>query len=137
MAIVPDFPIVTIQEEVQIPNRTYKLDLEKGRIVGYVDDEEAIAQAAMKVLRTPRMGCYAYDDQYGSEVATLLGNPNLTREYIEAEMEFILQDSLRADGRFLGIEDLQMTFSGDAAFFTFIASTTQGEIELEGVSNDV
>lgn len=137
MALVPDFPIVAIQEEVQIPNRTYKLDLDKGRIVGYVDDDEAIAQAAMKILRTPRLGCYAYDDQYGSEVSNLLGTPNLTREYIEAEMEFILEDSLCADGRFLSIDDLEMTFSGDAAYFNFIANTTRGQIELEGVSNDV
>ncbi len=137
MAVVPDFPIVAIQEEVQIPNRTYKLDLDKGRIVGYVDDMDALNQAAMKALYTPRFGCYAYDDQYGSEVATLIGNPDATREYIEAEMEFLLTDALQADGRFSGIEDLKMAFDGDEARFAFIANTTLGKLTLEGATDSV
>lgn len=137
MAVVPDFPIVSIQEEVQIPNKTYKLDLDKGRIIGYVDDTEALNQAAMKSLYTPRFDCYAYDDQYGSEVGTLLGNPNATREYIEAEMEFLLNDALCADGRFSGIEDLTMDFEGDEAHFAFIADTTLGKIQMEGATDSV
>ena len=137
MAVVPDFPIVAIQEETQIPNRTYKLDLDKGRIIGYVDGEDAINQAAMKSLYTPRLTCYAYDDQYGSEIATLLGNPNATREYIEVEMEFLLTDALCADGRFSGIENLTMEFDGDDAHFTFIADTTLGKIQMEGETGSV
>lgn len=137
MAVVPDFPIVEIQEETQIPNRTYKLDLDKGRIVGYVDDEEAIQQAASKILRTPRFDCYAYNDQYGSEITRLLGDKDVTQEYIEAEMEFLLNDALCADGRFLGIEDLQMSFDGDEAFFSFTADTTYGKLAMEGASDDV
>lgn len=137
MAVVPDFPIVGIQEEVQIPNKTYKLDLDRGRIIGYVDDMDALNQAAMKTLYTPRLDCYAYDDQYGSEISTLIGNPNATREYIEAEMEFLLNDALCADGRFSGIEDLTMDFDGDEAHFTFIADTTLGKIQMEGATDSV
>lgn len=137
MAVVPDFPIVEVREETQIPSRTYKLDLDRGRIVGYVDDEEAIQQAAAKILRTPRFGCYAYNDQYGSEIMRLLGDKNVTREYIEVEMDFLLNDALCADGRFLGIEDLKMTFDGDEAFFSFTADTTFGKLAMEGATDDV
>lgn len=137
MAVVPEFPIVAIQEETQIPNRTYKLDLDKGRIIGYVDDMDAINQAAMKALYTPRLDCYAYDDQYGSEIKTLLGNANATRDYIEAEMEFLLNDALCADGRFSGIEDLTMEFDGDEAHFTFTADTTLGQLQMEGATDSV
>lgn len=137
MAVVPEFPIVAVQEETQIPNRTYKLDFDKMRIVGYVDDEEAIQQAAAKILYTPRFNCYAYDDQYGSEINQILNDKNVTREYIEAEMEFLLNDALCADGRFLGIEGLEMVFDGDEAFFYFTADTTLGQIEMEGATEDV
>lgn len=140
MAVFPEFPIVEIKEESQIPNRTYKLDLDAGRIVGYVDDDDAIQQAAAKILYTPRFDCYAYDDQYGSEIKSLLGNKDVTREYIEAELEFLIQDALCADGRFQGISDLTMRFDGDAAYFTFNAETTEGDTELEyeeGVSINV
>lgn len=137
MSVVPDFPIVEIQDESQIPNRTYKLDLDKGRIIGFVDDEIAIQQAAAKALRTPRFDCYAYDDQYGSGVSRLLGDKNVTQEYIEAEMEFLLNDALCADGRFLGIEDLKMSFDGDEAFFSFIADTSFGKTQMEGATDSV
>lgn len=137
MAIVPDFPIVAVQDETQIPNRTYKLDLDKGRIIGFIEDEEALNLAAMKALYTPRFDCYAYDDQYGSEIARLLGDPDVTQEYIEAEMEFMLADALCADGRFFGIEDLKMRFEGDEAWFSFIADTTIGKLKMEGATDSV
>ena len=137
MAIVPDFPIVAVQDEIQIPNRTYKLDLDNGRIIGFVDDEEAVNQAAMTMLYTPRFDCYAYDDQYGSEITRLIGDPDVTQEYIEAEMEFMLTDALCADGRFSGIEDLHMSFGDDEAWFSFIADTTIGKLKMEGATDSV
>jgi len=137
MAVVPDFPIVAIMEETQIPTRTYKLDLENGRIIGFVDKEDAINQAAMKALYTPRFDCYAYDDQYGSEIRSLIGNPDATREYIEAEMNFILNDTLRADGRFTGVDDLEIEFEGDEARFTFTADTILGLLYMEGATEGV
>lgn len=137
MAVVPDFPIVAVQDEEQIPNRTYKLDIEAGRIVGFVDDDEAVNQAAMKAMKTPRFKCYAYDDQYGSEISQLLGNSEVTREYIEAEMEFLLNDALCADGRFSGIDDLTMEFIGDDARFAFVAYTSLGKMQMEGATDGV
>ena len=94
MAVVPEFPIVAVQEETQIPNRTYRLDMDSGHIVGYVDGEDALQQAAKKALRTPRFDCFAYDDQYGSELSHQIGNKDVTREYIQSEIEFILKDAL-------------------------------------------
>ncbi len=137
MSVVPDFPIVAVQEEVQIPNRTYRLDFDAGRIAGFTDDMDAINQAAMKALYTPRFGCYAYDDQYGSEIEALIGNPGATRSYIQAKMDFLLNDALCADGRFESITDLQMEFEGDSARFSCIAHTTLGQIQLEGATNGV
>lgn len=137
MSVVPEFPISKIQDETQIPNRTYRLDLEKGRIIGYVDDDDALQQAAFKVLLTPRFDCYAYDDQYGSEIRSLLGNPNVTREYIEAEIEFILRDTLCYDGRFVGIDDLKVSFNSDEAYFSFILNTIMGQIKMEGATDVV
>lgn len=137
MAVVPEFPILQIQDETQVPNRTYKLDFDKGRIIGYVDGEDALQQAAAKALYTPRFDCFAYDDQYGSEINSLLGNPDVTREYLESEMEFILKDTLCQDGRFSGIDDLEIQFESDEAFFSFILNTVLGQIQIEGVTNGV
>lgn len=137
MAVVPELPIVGIQTDTQAPNKTYKLDFDRGRIVGYVDGEDALRQAATKALYTPRFDCYAYDDQYGSEIGSLLGKQNVTREYIEAEIEFILQDALCQDGRFSGIEDLSMSFDSDDAFFSFTLDTVLGQTRMEGATDYV
>jgi len=137
MAVVPEFPIVAIMEETQIPNRTYKLDIDKGRIIGFVDNEDAINQAAFKALFTPRFDCYAYDDQYGSELAALLRNPYATSEYVEAESEFMLDDALCADGRFIGINGLAMEINGDEAHFSFNVDTILGTMQIEGAMDRV
>lgn len=137
MAVVPDFPISEVQEETAIPNRTYKLDLDNGRIIGFVDGEEALQQAAVKALYTPRFDCLAYDNQYGSEIKSLLGNKDVTREYIEAEMEFILEDTLCQDGRITGISDLDMSFDADNAEFTFRMNTILGDTEVTGATGNV
>lgn len=137
MAVVPDFPISEIQEDTALPNRTYQLDLDNGRIVGFVDGMEALRQAAKKALYTPRFDCLAYDDQYGSEIKSLLGNKNVTREYIEAEMEFILKDTLCQDGRITDIHDLDMSFDSDEAQFSFVMDTILGNTEVIGATDDV
>ena len=137
VAIFPEVPEVDIKVETQIPNRTYKLDLDNGRIAGYVDGDDALQQAASKALYTPRFACYAYDDQYGSEINSLMGNTETTREYIESEMEFILQDTLCQDGRFSSIEDLKIQFDSDDAYFEFVLNTIMGQIHMEGETNHV
>ena len=137
MAVVPEFPIVAVQEETQIPNRTYRLDMDSGHIVGYVDGEDALQQAAKKALRTPRFDCFAYDDQYGSELLHLIGNKDVTREYIQSEIEFILKDALCQDGRFTDVRDITIDFEGDSAHFSCTAVTVTGETELEGATDDV
>jgi len=137
MAVVPEFPIISVQEETQIPTRTYRLDMDSGHIIGFIDGEEALRQAASKALRTPRFDCYAYTDQYGSELGSLIGNNDVTREYIQSEIEFILKDALCQDGRFTDVRDITIEFDGDVANFTCIAVSASGETELEGVAENV
>ena len=42
---------------VKQPSKTYHLDLQRGRIVGFVDGYEAIKQAIIKIMLTEK---YAY-----------------------------------------------------------------------------
>lgn len=60
-------PVETITEAAELPSRTYRLDLEKGRIVGKVDGLAAVDQAIRKAIITPRFKCLIYDHQYGNE----------------------------------------------------------------------
>ena len=54
-------PVETVSEAEELPSKTYRLDLDKGRIVGKVDGLEAVNQAIRKAIITPRFKCLIYD----------------------------------------------------------------------------
>ena len=58
-------PVATVKEAEEKPSLTYRLDLDKGRIVGKVDGMEAVRQAIKKAIITPRFKCLIYDNEYG------------------------------------------------------------------------
>lgn len=126
-------PVETITEAEEQPSLTYRLDLDKGRIVGKVDGQEAVAQAIRKVIITPRFKCLIYDSQYGSEVEEAIVAKDATREYTEAVAEGFIKDALRPDTRILSVQDFAMEFFEDGVRIYFSASTIFGEIQIEEV----
>lgn len=54
MSVDIEIPIDTIEEEAEKPTRTYRLDLDSGRIIGTVDGIEAVNQAIRKAIITAR-----------------------------------------------------------------------------------
>lgn len=131
MALFPEFPIEGITEDSQLPSKTYKLDWQNGRIIGIVDNLNAVNQAVTKALLTPRFGCYAYDDQYGSELDKLMRSEGVTREYIRSEAEALLEDALMADSRIDRLEDVNIEFSGDECDIDFTVQTAFGVLQSE------
>lgn len=127
------FPIGTVTQEVEKPSLTYRLDLASGRIMGKVDGRQAVEQAILKVLITPRFRCLAYDSQYGSEIIDAIISADATPEYIEASAEGFVRDALKPDTRILAIKDFSLEFEGDSVRVFFHADTIFGEIEIEKV----
>ena len=132
MAVYIPIPVSTI-EEAEEPSKTYRLDLDEGRIVGYVDNLEAVNQAIRKALITPRFKCLIYDNQYGSEIEDAVTAKDATREYVEAVMEGFVKDALLPDTRILSVYDFSFEFRDDAAFINFRADTIFGETTVEEV----
>ena len=126
-------PIETVAEATEKPSRTYRLDLEHGRIVGMVDGLEAVKQAIQKAILTPRFKCLIYDHQYGCEAEEAIITKDATREYTQAVIEGFVVDALRPDTRVLSISNFQTEFEGDEARFSFLANTIYGPVEIEGV----
>ena len=122
-------PVETITEAAELPSRTYRLDLEKGRIVGKVDGLAAVDQAIRKAIITPRFKCLIYDHQYGNEAEAAVTAKDATRDYSEATLE----DALRPDTRILSISNFKMKFEGDGARVSFSADTVFGATEIEEV----
>lgn len=123
--------IEEVTEAEELPSKTYRLDLDKGRITGYVDELEAVNQVIRKVIITPRFKCLIYDDQYGSEIKEAIIADDATREYTEAVMENFIKDALLPDTRIVEVYDFTFEFEADKAFISFKADTIFGETEIE------
>ena len=126
-------PISEVTEAEEKPSRTYKLDLDKGRIVGMVDGLEAVNQAIRKAIITPRFKCLIYDNQYGSEIQEAIIAQDATPEYTEAVVPGFVKDALKPDTRILKVYDFQFEFRTEGAYIFFRADTIFGETEFEEV----
>jgi phage baseplate assembly protein W len=129
-----DIPIGITQviDEPYLPSKTYKLDLDNGRIIGKVDELEAMNQFIRKALITPRFKCLIYDSQYGSEIREIT-TTDATREFIESEMPRLVEDALTYDPRILKVYDFSFSFKDDSVFLKFSVDTIFGTTEFEGV----
>lgn len=126
-------PIDNVEEAQEQPSLTYRLDLDNGRIVGKVDNLEAVNQAIRKAIITPRFHCLIYDNQYGSEIEEAIITNDASTDYIEAVTEGFIKDCLRPDTRILTVYDFQFEFKEDKAYIYFKADTIYGKTEIEEV----
>lgn len=145
--------VTTVQEAAEPPSRTYRLDLEAGRILGMIDGQEAVRQAIHKAIITPRWKCLIYDNQYGSEVeaAVIQSRGRASSEYIEAVVPGFVRDALRPDSRVTLVSHFVFAFTpedkakyfpdlfeavgddGDSVFISFDAGTIYGTVQIEEV----
>lgn len=88
--ILPEGAVLNnASEEVEQPSRTYRLDIERGKITGLVDGQDAVKQAIYKILNTERFGHFIYSGSYGSEKS----------EIFRTDYERCIRDALLQDER--------------------------------------
>lgn len=112
-------------------SRTYKLDLEKKRIVGKIDNEDAILQLVLKILHTERYAYVIYSQNYGVELDRLIGQDY---NFIVSDIERTMTDALLADDRILSITDFkteQDTIDTMSISFTVNSIIGQATIKTE------
>lgn len=129
--------VETVDDATEKPSKTYKLDLDRGRIAGYVDGQEAVRQATRKVLMTPRFKCLIYNHQYGSETEDAVTVNDATREYTEAVVPFFVKDALKPDTRILDVYDFEISFEDEKAYIRFVEDTIFGRVTIEEVIGNV
>ena len=101
--MIPEQAIDLTNLEVENqPSLTYRLDFERKRISGFIDNEEAIMQLVMKILYTERYAYVIYSSQYGVELDRLIGQEY---DFIISDLERTITEALLADDRILSIAD--------------------------------
>lgn len=110
------------------PSRTYRLDRVSNRIIGYVDDLEAVQQAVYKIMQTERFEHFIYGTDYGSEITTLIGR---SKVYIQSEVSRRIQEALLQDDRIRSVGDFSVEVSGDTALVNFTVVSTFGSFQTQ------
>lgn len=130
----PDFvietqPFLTWKMKVEEPEM---LDEVKNSFIGKVDDEDAIAQAAMKVLQTERGAYDIYSDDYGIELNDLRGHDMI---YCMSEVPVRIKEALMVDDRIENVTNFDVQRCDDRrammVSFTIVAADVDISMETE------
>ena len=120
--LTPDF------EEVIGPSKNYRLLTDKERIIGFVDDIEAIKQAIYLILSTERYDHVIYSFNGGVEFKDLIGKPV---SYVATEAKKRIAEALLQDDRITAVDSFDVKINKNNLHVTYVAHTIFGEIESE------
>ena len=115
-------------DEEQQPSLTWELDFEKGKVVGRIDELEAVKQAVFKVMQTDRFWHDIYSFDYGHEFVLLIGSSPL---FVESEATRMINDALMQDDRIQSITDMSIHIAGDSMTISFRVVTDFGSFDME------
>jgi len=113
---------------IQMPSKTYRLDIENKRINGTVDGLEAVKQAVFCILNTERFDWLIYSWNYGAELKGLFGK---SVGLVQAKIKKRIKEALQQDDRIQGVDTFSFNSNGRTLHVTFIVHTTLGDIEAE------
>ncbi|MBQ8913916.1 MAG: DUF2634 domain-containing protein [Lachnospiraceae bacterium] len=123
----------TVEDDSAELTRTYKIDFEAGRIIGFIDDIDALKQAITKILLTERFKNLIYSKEYGCEIKATLMSDGCTNEFLEVEIPALVKEALLQDSRILDVDNFAFTFDGDICSIECDVSTIYGDINVKAV----
>ena len=114
---------IVIQEDV---TETYKLNIEKDRVIGYTDELEAMKQAIYKIINTERYDYLIYSWNYGIELNDLFGEPI---PYVYSEIKRRIIEALTQDTRIESVDAFSFEqIKRGEVFVKFTAHTIYGDV---------
>lgn len=131
MGMIPQTTgIINIQEFTEPTSRTYKLNIDRQTINGYIDEREAMKQAIYLILNIERYDYLIYSWDYGIELKDLFGQPTF---YVMAELERRITEALMVDSRITAVDNFEITREGKKVHARFTVHTIFGDVEGEKV----
>ena len=110
-------------------SKTYRVL--NGRVIGWIDNKQALRQAVEKLLHTERFMYEIYTDEYGIELQSLIG---ASFELVEAEIGRVIKEALLADDRIVSVENIQATkLDSTSLLITFSVESIFGTLAFEEV----
>lgn len=134
MALIPQIenPIDYTTDIDTIPSKTYKLIVKEDkndRIIGYIDNLEAVKQAIYHILSVERYSYDIYSDNYGIELEQYTGKGI---DYLKATIENTLQEALLIDLRIINVTVTDIiTLQKDSVQVKFNVTSIYGDLQME------
>lgn len=135
MALTPNQGAVTVGDVVEItsqadqPTRTYKMDIDAGRVAGMVEGVDAMKQVILKIFLTERFAYLIYSWNYGIELNTVVGK---SFQVFSSEIKRVIKEALLADSRITDVTDFAVEqIDKRTAHVSFTAETVFGPVEIE------
>lgn len=114
-------------QEKQMPSCTWKIDVERGRVVERIDNLEAIRQAVFKILQTERFDYVIYDDSYGNELKALQG---MSPTFVKSEIKRRIKEAIMQDERVKGVEDISIATKSESMVVEFTVLCEYGSFKI-------
>lgn len=109
-----------------VPSKTWKIN--GNHIGGFIDGLEAFAQAVNLILSTERYSELIFSWDYGTEFDDLIGE---RRSIIVADIERRIDEALKQDDRYIGIDNFSIEFKGEQADIRFTVNSVFGSLDIE------
>ena len=116
------------------PSKTWRMDLESGRIGGFIDEEDAIRQYIRKALMTARNRYLIYDEFYGEEIRDLIGH-GLTPTLMNVEIPRLVREAIMYDDRIEAVSNVKVTqYGSDGILVAVTVVLADGNLLTEEVA---
>lgn len=116
-------------EEVEKSNLTYKLDFKRKRIIGIIDELEAVKQSIYKILNTERQSKLIYNQDYGVELQRFIGQDE---DFVKSDLQRTITEALLADDRILEVKDFTLNpLESNLITINFSVISVFGDISLK------
>lgn len=118
----------------EFANKTYKINFQEKRIIGEVDNLDAVSQAVYKILHTERFNSLIYSWDYGVEFENLIGKDY---DFILGDLQRRIEEALLQDDRIERIENVKVNKKqNDSIDVSFVVVSKYGNVTM-GVNINV
>lgn len=112
--------------EIEEPSKTYRIDLNNNKILGKVDELEAIKQAIYLRLSVEKYEHLIFSWDYGIELEDLFGEPET---YVIPELQRRIVEELLKDDRINSVDNFSFESSKGSVTAYFTVHTELGDVE--------
>ncbi|MEG0416390.1 MAG: DUF2634 domain-containing protein [Erysipelothrix sp.] len=104
--------------------KTFKIDFDKNKISGLVDDLDALKQSIKLYLSIPRFEHMIFTRNYGHDFKKCVGESN---EYIFGVARRFVCDCLSTDDRIIDITNFELSTKNESLFIKFKVTSIYGD----------